>query len=303
MKVMVAGATGAVGKPLIQALLGYGQDTYGITHSAERAQALASTGAKPLVLDVLDREAVRSAIESVRPDAIIDMLTSLPKTYTPEAMRQAAEADAKLRSTGGAYLRSAAEEFGVRRYIVQSTAFWYAPGTGLAVESDGFAFDATPGIAAGTRLYAEIEKSVLQSTRIEGVALRFGFFYGPGTWFHANGDMGEQVRYGRYPIMGNGRGVWSFIHVEDAGAAAAQAVYIRPGAYNIVNNLPAMQSEWLPGFARYLGAPFPPTISEIEATNRFGADAVYYATRLRGASNAKAKAEWNFEPRTFEWLL
>lgn len=303
MKVLVAGATGAVGQPLVDSLIHYGHEVYGVTHSAERAQAIATKGAKPLTLDVLDRDAVFSAMADIRPDVVIDMLTSLPKEYNPEAMRHAAETDAKIRVEGGQNLQTAAETNGTRRYIVQSSAFWYAPGHDLADESTPFAFHATPGIAAGVNLYSQIERRVLQSNKLEGVALRCGFFYGPGTWFHASGSVGAQVRKQQFPIIGKGQGIWTFIHVDDVAKAATAAVYCSPGAYNIVNNRPARMSEWLPAFAHHIGAPPPPSITEEEGLRTRGPDAVYYATQLRGASNAKAKHDFNFEPQTFEWLL
>lgn len=303
MKILVAGATGAIGKPLIDYLIQYGQDVYGITHSEARAQQLAGSGAKPVLLDVLDKDTVFKTIEHIRPDVIIDMLTSLPKEYTPEAMKKATEIDSKVRLEGGGYLLAASEKYGVRRYIAQSAGFWYAPGSGLADESTSFAFDASPGIAAGVRVYAEIERRVLQSRKLEGVALRFGFFYGPGTWFHPDGNMADQIRKSQFPIIGTGQGVWNFVHIEDAARAAGAAIYITPGAYNIVNNRPTMMREWLPAFARYIRAPHPKTITEEEGVKLFGPDRVYYATQLRGASNAKIKHEFNFDPRTFEWLL
>lgn len=303
MKILVAGASGAIGLPLIDRLIYDGHDIYGITHSEDRARIIAAKGAKPVILDVLNREAVVSTVVQIKPDVVIDMLTSLPKEYTPTAMQNAAEGDAKIRREGGGNLQSAAEIHGAKRYIVQSSAFWYAPGHGLADESCPFAFNASPGIAAGSRIYEEIERRVLQSSRIEGVALRFGFFYGNGTWFHKEGNVGEQVLRQQFPIIGSGEGIWNFVHIEDAAKAIASAVYCSPGAYNIVNDRPSPLKEWLPAFARYIGAPPPPMISEKEGMATRGADSVYYATKLRAASNAKAKHEFNFEPRTFEWLL
>lgn len=303
MKVLLAGASGAIGQPLLNCLVHIGHEVYGITHSEERAQIIASKGARPLHFDVLDPKAVSSAIEQVRPDVIIDMLTSLPKEYTPEAMRNAAARDAQIRLEGGKNLLQAAIKFDARRYIIQSTAFWYAPGVGLADETTPFASDATPGIAAGVKVYTELEKRVLQSEKIEGVALRFGFYYGPGTWFNPDGNVADQVRKRQFPVIGNGHGFWNFVHIEDAANAVASAIYCNPGAYNIVNDHPARMSEWLPAFARFIGAPQPPFISEEEGFKLKGADSVYYATKLRPASNAKAKREFNFEPHTFEWLL
>lgn len=303
MKVLVAGASGAIGQPVIDSLIQYGHEVYGTTRSQDRAQIIAAKGAKPVLLDILDRAAVADSVSAIKPDVIIDLLTSLPKEYTPEAMRQAAELDGKLRWEGGEYLQKAAEAASVKQYVVQSSGFWYAPGSGLATESDPFAFEASLGVAAGAKLYAAIEKRVLQSDRIEGVALRFGFFYGPGTWFHPKGNVADQVRKKQFPLIGKGEGVWNFVHVEDAATAVSAAVYTAAGAYNIVNNNPSKMGEWLPAFARYIGAPEPPRITEEEGLEKRGADALYYAKFLRGASNAKAKAEFSFEPRTFEWLL
>jgi 2-alkyl-3-oxoalkanoate reductase len=137
---------------------------------------------------------------------------------------------------------------------------------------------------------------------VECVALRYGFFYGPGTWYTREGDMGEQVRQGHVPVIGKGQGVWSFVHIEDAAAATVAALQCAPGAYNVVDGDPAPQHVWLPAFARAAGAPEPPRITEEEALATLGADTIYYATRLRGASNEKAKRELRFRPRPLEWL-
>ncbi len=303
MKILIAGATGAIGKPLVDLLIQDGHEVFGITQSKERALMIAGKGAKPLLLDILDRQAVISAVERVKPEAVIDMLTSLPKEYTPESMRQAAEKDALIRREGGNNLLDAAKASKAKRLIVQSSAFWYAQGTGLADESSSFTHNASPGISAGVRLYEEIEERALRSDSIEGVALRFGFFYGPGTWFHPGGNAALRVRNKEFPIIGNGEGIWNFVHIEDAAKACASAVYCYPGAYNIVNDRPSPMKEWLPAFARFVKAPPPSWIGEEEGAKEMGPDAVYYATSLRGASNAKARAEFNFQPRGFEWFL
>lgn len=304
MKVLVAGASGAVGQPLIDLLVADGHEVYGITQSKERALILAGKGARPFILDVLDRQAVDAAMKSVKPDVVIDMLTHLPKAYTPEAMAEAAELDAKIRREGGGHLQAAAESAGsTKRYIVQSCGFWYEPGVGLADENTSFAFEATPAIAAGSRLYSEIERRVLESNALEGVALRFGFFYGPNTWFHPKGNVVEQIRSKQFCVIGKGLGVWNFVHIEDAAQAVVSALYCSPGAYNVVNDRPVQFREWLPAFARYSGVVQSPWITEEEGLEQQGPVRVYYATKLRGASNAKAKKAFNFEPRTFEWLL
>ena len=303
MKILIAGASGAIGQPLLDCLIKDGHDLYGITQSKERALIIAGKGAKPVILNVLDRDAVAATVATVKPDVIVDMLTHLPKEYTPQEMREAAELDAKIRLEGGANLLTAAQKYGSKRYIAQSTGFWYVPGFGLADESAPFAFEASPGIAAGSRIYAEIEQRTLQANHIEGVALRFGFFYGPGTWFYPGASVAEQIRKKQFPLIGKGQGIWNFVHIEDAAKAIASAVYSAPGAYNIVNDYPSPMSEWLPTFTRYLRAEAPPHITEEDALKKYGPDWVYYATKLRGASNAKAKREFNFQPRTFDWFV
>lgn len=301
-KILIVGATGAIGRSLLNLLADSGHDIYGITQSQEKAHLLVEQGAKPIILNVLEREAVFAAMDRIRPEIVINMLTNLPKEYSPEAMRKAVELDAKIRLEGGKYLQAFAETYGTRRFITQSNGFWYKPGEGLADENTSLAFQATTGIAAGTRVCAEIENRLLQSKKIEGVVLRFGIFYGPGTWYHATGTIGEQIRRRQLPIIGDGKGVWSFVHIEDAASAIASAFQCPSGIYNIVDDQPIAMHDWLPAFARNLGAPQPLKISEEQGKALFGPDLVYYATRFRGASNAKAKSALQFKPRTLEWI-
>jgi 2-alkyl-3-oxoalkanoate reductase len=141
-----------------------------------------------------------------------------------------------------------------------------------------------------------------QTPAIQFVALRYGFFYGPGTWFCSEGDMGDQVRRQLVPVIGKGEGVWSWVHIEDAAAATVAALECAPGAYYVVDSDPSPQHGFLPAFARAIGASEPPRITEQQALDSVGADQVYYATRLRGASNAKAMRELHFQPRPLEWL-
>ncbi len=302
MKVLLAGATGAIGSPLIAHLRANGDAVFGMTHSPGATDALKEKGAEAIVVDALDRTRVEQAVKRLRPDAIVNELTALPKHYTPEAMEAAAQRDRNVRITGNGNLLAAARVSQCRRYILQSSAFWYAPGDGLADESTPFAFDSSPGVAAGTRTYAELESVLLAEEQIGGVVLRYGFFYGPGTWYRKHGDMGEQVRQRKVPVIGEGQGVWNFVHVEDAAAATVAALHCDPGVYNIVDDEPSEQRVWLPAFARHADAPEPVHISEEEALRKAGPDAVYYGTRLRGASNAKAKLHLRFRPRRLEWL-
>ena len=140
---------------------------------------------------------------------------------------------------------------------------------------------------------------------MEGIALRYGFFYGPGTWFNPDGDVARQVRQQQFPIIGNGEGVWSWLHIEDAAiATVAAAERGKPGIYLIANDQPLALHEWLPAFARWLNAPTPPRVSVEDALKSDGgADAVYYGSQMRGVSNAKAKRDLNFQPRPLEWIV
>jgi len=302
MRVLIAGATGAIGRPLIRYLNQNQHTVYALARSPTSSQVITELGAEPVSGDALDAASVKAAITQVRPDAVINELTALPSRYTAEEMAAAAERDRKVRIEGNVNLLAAVRDARVRRYVLQSGGFWYAPGDGLADESVPFAFDASPEVAAGSRRYAELEATATGTPGIEFVALRYGFFYGPGTWFRRGGDMGEQAREQRVPVIGNGQGVWSWVHIEDAAAATAAALECRPGAYNVVDANPTPQRVWLPAFARAVGAPAPPQITEDKALAEFGPDTVYYAMRLRGASNEKAKRELNFQPRPLEWL-
>src|SRR5262249_11494605 len=164
---------------------------------------------------------------------------------------------------------------------------------------------ASPAVAAGAREATELEHRLLGNSNIEGIALRYGFFYGPGTWFTPDGDVAHQVRQQQFPIIGSGEGVWSWLHIEDAAiATVAAAEQGKPGIYLIANDQPVAVRQWLPAFAHWLNPPPPPQISVEEALKRDGgADAVYYGTQMRGVSNAKAKRELNFQPRTLEWIV
>ena len=302
MRVLIGGATGAIGRPLIAFLRERGHAVFALARSPGSARVVAALGAEAVIADVLDTTAMKTAIMQVRPEAVINELTSLPRHYTVAEMAAAAERDRQVRIEGNKNFLAVLPEAGVRRYLLQSSGFWYAPGVALADENEPFAFGASPAVAAGTRRYAELEQTASAATGIEFVALRYGFFYGPGTWFDSAGDMGEQVRRQEVPVIGDGQGVWSWVHIEDAAAATAAALECPPGAYNLVDDDPASQQRWLPVFAHAIGAPPPPRVSEAQAMSALGPDTVYYATRLRGAANGKAKRELDFRPRRLEWL-
>jgi nucleoside-diphosphate-sugar epimerase len=301
MRILIAGASGAIGRPLVHRLKANQHEVFALARSPAVA-TLREIGAEPVVADALDAAAVRAAVVRTRPDAVINELTSLPRRYTPAEMAVAAERDRKVRVEGNLNLLAALRDGGVRRYLLQSTGFFYAPGSGLADESVPFISRASPGVEASARDYIELESQASATPGIEFVALRYGFFYGPSTWYTREGDIGDQARRRQVPIIGEGQGVYSFVHIEDAAVATVAALECSPGAYNIVDGNPSPQHLWLAAFARAAGAPTPPRVSEEEAFRELGPDAVYYATRLRGASNEKARRELEFRPRPLEWI-
>ncbi len=304
MKIFVAGGMGAIGRPLIVELLAKGYAVVALTRSREKAQALVEQGIEPAIADVFETAAVKAVVSRAQPEVVIEQLTALPKTYTRESMNAAASLNNRIRLEGGANVLAAALAAGVRRYLRQSVAFYAIPSPGLADEETPLAFDASPAVAAGAREVTELEHRLVGNTNIEGIVLRYGFFYGPGTWFHSDGDVAQQVRQRQFPIVGNGEGVWSWLHIKDAAiATVAAAEQGNPGIYLIADDQPLAVREWLPAFAQWLSAPSPPKISVEDALKASGgADAVYYGTQMRGVSNAKAKRELNFQPRPLEWI-
>lgn len=301
MRIFVAGATGAIGEPLIAELLRHGHSVIGMTTSSDRAKTLQAQGAEPVIVDAFDAAALEAALRRSQPEAVIDELTSLPKDQRD--MPKYAAGDRKLRIEGGGNLFRAALACGVRRYLQQSSGFFLkaAPGT-LADESSPLDLDASPGVAASARTYTELETRLFSSDAIEGVALRYGFFYGPKTWYHRGEAAAEMVMQQQNPVVGKGEGVSSFVHIDDAAVATVAALTAAPGVYNLVDDDPSPQAVWLPAFASFVGAPAPPHVSEAEARTMAGEDIVYYATKLSGASNAKAKRILGWTPRRLEWL-
>jgi nucleoside-diphosphate-sugar epimerase len=300
MRVFVAGASGAIGRPLIDELVRRGHTVTGMTRSEAGARSLVALGATAVQVSAFDGPAVEQALRRSQAEVVIDQLTALPKH--PAELAAAAAGDRKLRLEGGGNLHRAAQASGVRRYIQQASGFFLKAGTGLADESAGLAIDASPGVAASARTYAELEARVLNSGEMEGIALRYGFFYGPNTWYCPEGAAADQVRRQEIPIVGQGEGVWSFVHIEDAALATVAALTAPPGIYNVVDDDPLPVSRWLPEFARWVGAPPPPQTTELGAREAGGEDAVYYGTKLRGASNEKAKRTFGFTPRRLQWL-
>jgi nucleoside-diphosphate-sugar epimerase len=300
MRVLIAGATGAIGRPLVAALNARGHAITGLTRSQDSTGMLSDLGAQPVVADVLDREATTAAVLAARPDVVIDQLTALPRTYTPEALRAAITATGAVRVVGGENLFAAAVAAGAGRFLAQSGCSFYRPGEGLADETEPWAEQGPPLVAENVGSLLAVERRTLGQDRpLAGVTLRYGFFYGPGTWFHSDGDVGAQVRAGQYPVLGSGAGLWSFVHIDDAVTATVAAVESDfSGAVNICDDAPTPVSEWLPSFARSMHAPQPPHLPIEPGTDP---TARFYAEVMRGADNALAEKVLGFHPRPLTW--
>ena len=300
MRVFVAGASGAIGRPLVAELIRQGHQVTGISRRASSLDHLAKLGATILEVDVFNAAAVERAVRESQAEAIIDELTSLPAD--PAEIGKSLPGDRKVRIEGGGNLHRAAQAAGVRRYLQQASGFFLKAASGLATESDPLAIDAGGSVSFSANSYTELEERLFSTAQPAGTALRYGFFYGPGTWYHREGAAADQVRKGEFPVIGEGSAVWSWVHVEDAAIATVAALTAEPGVYNVVDSDPLPVSQWLPQFCRWVEAPPPPHVTVEQALAIAGPDAVYYGTKLCGASNEKARKVLNFSPRRLEWL-
>ncbi|MBU8974799.1 NAD(P)-dependent oxidoreductase [Lysobacter sp. MMG2] len=301
MKIFVAGATGALGLPLVRVLCALGHDVTGMTRDGPGVHRLRELGAAVSLADAFDALAVRDAIEAASPDAIIDQLTWLPAD--PADLIRSMPNDTRLQREGRAHLLAAARAAGVRRYVMQSRGFYLeAPQRRLADENAGLRHDAPGVVGESARAIGEYEQHVLQAPSIDGVILRYGFFHGPGTWYAPDGAIAAQVRDGLAGIIGEGDAVWSFVHIDDAVAATVASLTAEPGVYNVVDDHPLPVAQWLPAFARWIDAPPPPRIGVEEALRSAGEEAVYYHTQLTGASNRRARDKLGFSPRPQPWI-
>jgi nucleoside-diphosphate-sugar epimerase len=301
MKVMVFGATGAVGRPLVRMLRERGDTVIGTTRSAgSGSAALAELGAEAVVCDALDGEAVRRAVDAHRPEVIVNQLTSLSAPLNPRRYSEWLAPTNRLRAEGTSHIVAAAQASGVRRLVSQSIAFAYRWGGEGPCTEDEPLFDRDLGFGEGVAALRELERLTLGMP--SGAVLRYGWFYGPGTGYGRDGAFAQMVARRAYPIIGRGTGVFSFVHVEDAAAAAVATIDSgATGVFNIVDDDPAPMREWLPSYAAALAAPRPrrvPLWIARLATARYVADG---GVHQRGASNARAKAELGWTPRWPSW--
>ena len=301
MRILVAGATGAIGKQLVPALAAAGHDVTALVRSAAAAETVRALGAEPAHGDALDRAEVVAAVRAARPDVIVHQLTALAGSLDLRRFDRSFAQTNRLRTEGTDHLLAAAWEVGVRRVVAGSYAGWPYGRTGGPVATEADPLDPHPAPPMRETLAAirYLEEEVLAA---RGIVLRYGAFYGPGTGLGPDGDQLEGIRARRFPVVGDGGGVWSFVHVADAADATVAAIEAdRPGLYNVVDDEPARVAEWLPEVARTIGAKPPRHVPRPVGRLLAGEAATIMMTEVRGASNAKAKAELGWEPRHPSW--
>ena len=294
MRVFLAGASGAIGRRLVPQLSAAGHEVTGTTRTPEKAGLLRELGAEPVVLDCRDPEALRQAVLGASPDAIVNQLTDLPEKYDFRRVERMTASTNELRLSSTRTLLDAARELGSARLIWQSICFAYESQGDWVLNEDA------PLLGAGfARAIPEMEGIVIDAG---GLVLRYGYFYGPGTHFASGGSIAEQVRKRRFPIVGDGSGRFSFVHIDDAASATVAALERgAPGAYNVCDDHPAPIREWVPAYARELGAKPPRRVPLWLVKLLAGRTAASGATQLRGASNAKAKRELGWRPAHPSW--
>jgi 2-alkyl-3-oxoalkanoate reductase len=287
---------------LVPRLVAAGHEVTGTTRFEERVETIRAAGARAVVCDALDAEALRAAVREARPEVVVHELTALPHRFNPRDKQMYAPTN-RVRREGTRNLIAAAQMAGARRIVCQSIAFAYAPGERPEVKEEDapLALEAPLPFGDTVRALDEMERAVAGAAELEGLVLRYGWFYGPGTYLAEDGSVARDVRRRRLPVIGKGIGLYSFVHVEDAASATVAAVERgAPGAYNVVDDEPAPQREWLPAYAQAIGAKKPLRVPVWIARLAMGKIATM-ADVQAGASNAKAKRELGWEPRWPSW--
>jgi len=304
MKVFVAGATGALGKQLVPQLVARGHEVVGMTHSAEKQDLVRSLGARPVVADALDPDQVAQAVAEAEPDVIVHQMTALSGDFDMRHIDRFFAVTNQLRTEGTDHLLAAGRAVGVKRFVAQSYAGWPFARIGGAIKTEDDPLDPEPAKALQPALDAirHLEDSVTGASWTTGIALRYGGFYGPGTGMRADGEQTQLLKKRQWPVIGDGGGVWSFVHIADAATATVEAIeHGKRGVYNVVDDEPAPVREWLPAIAEAIGAPKPRRVPRWLGRLLAGEAAIVMMTESRGASNEKAKRELGWRPRYASW--
>jgi nucleoside-diphosphate-sugar epimerase len=306
MKVFLAGATGAIGQRLVPLLIDAGHHVVGTTRTPAKVDGLRLAGATPVVLDGRDGEAVRRAVLEAEPEVVIHQMTSLSGDLDFRHFAESFAETNQLRTETTDRLIGAAVEVGARRFIAQSFTGWpnEQSGSPVKTEEDPLITNPTGPVKETVEAILHLEAVTTGTPGLEGLALRFGGFYGPGQTFGKGGAMLEAVVRRQMPIVGGGTGIWSLVHIDDAATATALAVERgAPGLYNIVDDEPAPVSEWLPYLSEVIGAKTPRRVPTWLARLIVGEPAVTMMTKIRGSSNAKAKRELGWKLRYPSWRI
>jgi nucleoside-diphosphate-sugar epimerase len=308
MKVFVAGATGAMGRHLLPALAAEGHEVVGMTRSPEKQDLIRQLGGKPVVADALDPEAVAEAVAVAEPEVVIHELTAIDAGRLTRSIDKAFPLTNRLRTEGLDHLLAAAQAVGARRFIAQSFAGWPFERIGGPVKDEEDPLQERPPktVSETLRAIRYLEQTVTGAEGIEGIALRYGGFYGPDTSLSIDpdGEQIEMIRKRRLPVIGSGAGIWSLVHIHDAASATAAAVERgEPGLYNVVDDEPAPVRVIFPELAKIIGAKPPRRIPRWVGRLLAGEAMTIMMTEVRGASNAKAKRELGWEPRYPSWRL
>ena len=303
MRVLVAGATGAMGKQLVPRLADSGHVVFAMIRKESDKARASELGAVPVIADALDRAAVDAAVRQAAPEVVVHQLTAIGRV-DPRHMERSFAPTNRLRREGTDNLLAAAQAVGVRRFVAQSNGGFTYARTGGSVKTEEDPLDPSP-VRPMTSMIAAVEyleKAVLGASWTEGVVLRYGAFYGPGTSMAPGSEQFEMIRKRKFPVVGDGGGVWSFVHIADAAEATVVAIENgRRGVYNIVDDDPAPVAEWLPELAAKLGAKKPLRVPRFIGRLAAGPAGVVLMTELRGASNAKAKRELGWSPAHSSW--
>ncbi len=292
-----------MGKQLVPRLVAAGHEVVGMTRRDSKRAQIEELGARPVVADALDPEQVADAVASAQPEVIIHQLTAIGSIDVRRFDRAFAPTN-RLRTEGTDNLLAAGRAVGVKRFIAQSYTSWPYARTAGPVKTEEDPLDPSPARNMRESLDAirHLESAVTGADFTEGIVLRYGGFYGPGTSMSDGGEQFEMIRKRRFPVLGDGGGVWSFIHIADAAEATVIAVERgRRGIYNIVDDDPAPVADWLPALAAKLGAPKPWRVPKLIGRLAVGDAGMVMMTDIRGASNAKAKRELGWQPAHPSW--
>lgn len=304
MRILVAGTNGALGSRLVPLLVSRGHDVVGTTRDAAAADAVRALGAEPAVVDALDRDQVMAAVVQAKPEVVVHQLTALSGRFDVKRLDTFFAMTNRLRTEGLDHLLAAARAAGTRRFVAQSYTGWPNERTGGPVKTEQDPLDPYPTAASRGSLAAirHVESTMDGARDIEGLALRYGSFYGPGNAIGRGGAMVEMIRKRQFPVVGGGTGVWSFVHIDDAAAATALAIEGgAPGLYNVVDDEPAPVRDWLPYLAEVVGAKQPLRLPAWLVRPMIGENGISWMTAIRGSSNAKARSELGWEPTYASW--